>query len=404
MIIRNAQVIPVKVYSVKNKSMAKDYTAMTSGTMTKEAMTRSSILKAQTFIEITENPIYDVLRNPNPNETWSTFIANYLGFGKLTGNRYIYGAKDGTKQIKEMYMLPSQQMEIISGGMFNPIAGYNLKQNDKNQIDFAREDICHIKDFNPVYDGSGSHLYGQAPLEAAYRVLEINNQGVETAMKLQANQAARGLLVAKEMNGIGREQAQQLDKSLQQKMSDNRGGLAITNQPMEWINFGLSPADLQLIEQNNANLKDLCNVFGVPVVLMNNTEGSTYNNIKEAKSQLFQNAVIPELVRLREDLNKWLAPAYGDDLYIDFDFTVIPELQEAVSEMVDQMDKAWYLTPNEKRKVLLYSEDTENELMNEYFVPANYLPMKNMDFQSLRTLERATRIDNNLKNPVKDDV
>lgn len=160
---------------------------------------------------------------------------------------------------------------------------------------------------------------------------------------------------------------------------------------MEWINFGLSPSDLELIKQNDATTKDLCSIYGVPVVLLNNTESSSYNNIKEAKSFFFQNAVNPEMVRLRDELNKWLVPAYGENLYIDFDFTVIPELQEDVSEMVNQLDKAWYLKPNEKRKVLYYPEDVEEELMNQYFVPVNLMPMKNMDFQSLRALEDAKR-------------
>ena len=96
---------------------------------------------------------------------------------------------------------------------------------------------------------------------------------------------------------------------------------------------------------------------------------------------------------------------FGENLYLDFDFTVIPELQEDVSEMVNQLDKAWYFTPNEKRKTLYMPEDTENPQMNEYFVPVNLMPMKNMDLQSLQALEHAQRVgtdqnDNDNDNPL----
>ena len=108
-------------------------------------------------------------------------------------------------------------------------------------------------------------------------------------------------------------------------------------------------SDLSLIEQYNATIKDLCNIYNVPVQLLNNTDSTTYNNMKEAKKALYQNAVIPELNKIRDELNRWLAPKYGEKLYIDFDFTVIPELQEEMDKVVQQLSQSWWLTMNEKR-------------------------------------------------------
>ena len=325
---------------------------------------------------MTQSDILGILQNPNPSETWSSFLSNYIAFGKITGNRYIYGVRDGANKVREMFVLPSQHVEIVSGGQFEPIKGYSLKVSKDSDIDFTNDDILHVKDFNPNFNFSGSHLYGQSPLKAGWRTLENNNQVIETSKKQLQNQSARGLLVAKEMDGISKGQAKQLDLSLMKKMREANGSVAITNQPMEWINFGLSAADMELISQYNVTMKGLCNLYGVPVVLMNNTDASSYNNIKEAKSFLFQNAVNPEMIRLRDELNRWMIPMFGKDLYLDFDFTVIPELQDDVTEMVNQLDKAWYTTGNERRRVLFYPEDTENPLMNEYFVPVNLMPMK----------------------------
>lgn len=393
LIIRNAQMIPFKVYEIKDESLAKDYTAMTSGITNKGAMMKASVLKSRSFTEVTQSDILGLLQNPNPSESWSSFLSNYIAFGKLTGNRYIYGVRDGGKKVREMFILPSQHMEIVSGGAFEPIKGYSVQVQKDTAVDFKREEILHVKDFNPNFNFSGSHLYGQSPLQAGFRMLENNNQAVETAKKQLQNQSARGLLVAKEMDGISKGQAKQLDLALMRKMKAANGSVAITNQPMEWINFGLSAADMELISQYDVTLKGLCNLYGVPVVLMNNTESSSYNNIKEAKSFLFQNAINPEMVRLRDELNRWLVPQYGKNLYLDFDFTVIPELQEDITEMVNQLDKAWYTTGNERRRVLYYPEDTENPQMDEYFVPVNLMPMKNMDLQSLRALDEAARIN-----------
>lgn len=391
LITRNAIMIPFKVYEIKDKNLAKDYTALTSGFVSKDSLFRASLVKARSFSEVTQSDILEVLQNPNPMESWSSFVTNYIGFGKLTGNRYIYGVRDGKGRVREMFILPSQHVQIVGGGSLEPIKGYSVQFHKEKTTDFSREEILHVKDFNPKFDFNGSNLYGQSPLMAGWRMLENNNQAIETTKKQLQNQSARGILVAKEMEGISKAQAIQLDKVLKQKMSSANGSVAITNNPMEWINFGLSPADMELIGQYDVSLKGLCNLFGVPVVLMNNTESSSYNNIKEAKSFLFQNAINPEMVRLRDELNRWFVPQYGENLYLDFDFTVIPELQEDVSEMVSQLDKAWYLKPNEKRKALYYPEDTETPEMNKYFVPVNLMPMENMNLQSLAVLEAAAR-------------
>ena len=136
----------------------------------------------------------------------------------------------------------------------------------------------------------------------------------------------------------------------------------------------MSVADLQLIESYNATVKDLCNIYSIPVQLLNNTESSTYNNMKEAKKAFYVNSVIPELVKVRDELNRWLSPAYGDKLYIDFDFNSIPELQQEQEKLVDQLAKSFWLTMNEKRQAMGYGV-SDNTVLDDYFIPSNYIPL-----------------------------
>ena len=148
---------------------------------------------------------------------------------------------------------------------------------------------------------------------------------------------------------------------------------------MSWVNFGLNAADVSLIEQYNASIKDLCNIYNVPVQLLNNTDSSSYNNQKEAKKALYQNVVIPELIKIKDELNRWLVPKFGDNLCIEFDFSVIPELQEETEKVVEQLSKAWWITPNEKRAAMNYGKDEENTTLDDYFIPANLIPTNPSD-------------------------
>ena len=381
-ITRAATTIPFQIYEKVNENDLKRYKALTSNTLDSNTIYQAKKLQKNALVELQHTELHDLLNRPNPAQSYNSWLTEIVAFGKLTGNRYIYGLGPDTganaNRYTELYVLPAQIVEIVSGGLMQPVKEYRIEYNGNYSM--PAEDILHIKDFNPYYDGTGSHLYGQSPLAAGMRTLTANNEAVTTGVKYLQNQTARGLLMADE-GDLNEVQAQQLkDKFRQQYQgSGNAGDVIITPKKLSWVNFGLNASDVSLIEQYNASIKDLCNIFGVPVQLLNNTEATTYNNMKEAKKALYQNAVIPELIKLRDELNRWLVPKFGDNLYIDFDFTSIPELQEENEKVVDQLSKAWWLTPNEKRAVMNYGVDQDTPEMDDYYIPSNLLPIDNSD-------------------------
>ena len=379
LISKTAGNIPFQIYEVKNENELKRYKSITSGTITTTGLVNSNIIQKKALVNVEDTELHELLNRPNPAQSFNSWIQEVIAFGALTGNRYIYGIAPDTGQnsgkYKELYVLPSQVVEIHSGGLMKPVKEYTLEYNGTYRI--PAEFICHIKNFNPYYDGSGSHLYGMSPLKAGLRSMDANNEALTTGVKYLQNQTARGMLISDE-GDITESQARQLKDKFRNTYqgSNNAGDLIITPKKLSWVNFGLNASDLSLIEQYNASIKDLCNVYNVPVQLLNNTDSTTYNNMKEAKKALYQNAIIPELIRIREELNRWLTPQYGEKLYIDFDFQSIPELQEETEKVVDQMAKSWWLTPNEKRIAMNYGVDEGNQRMNEYYVPANLIPME----------------------------
>ena len=382
LITKAATTIPFQVYEKTNENDYKRYKALTSGMMDAASIQKASLLQKNALVELQDTELHKILERPNPAQSYNAWLTELIAFGKLTGNRYIYGIGPDTGanvgKFTELYVMPSQVMEIISNGIMEPVSKYKLEYNGTKYIDAS--EICHIKDFNPYYDGTGSHMYGQSPLRAGLRSLTTNNEAVQTGVKYLQNQTARGLLTS-EMGDINEVQAQQLkDKFKRQHQgSDNAGDIIITPNKMSWVNFGLNATDVSLIAQYNASIKDLCNIYNVPVQLLNNTESSSYNNMKEAKKALYQNAVIPELIKIKDELNRWLAPKYGDKLCIEFDFSVIPEMQEETEKIVNQLSKAWWITPNEKRSAMNYGKDEENTQLDDYFIPANLIPTNPSD-------------------------
>jgi phage portal protein BeeE len=96
-------------------------------------------------------------------------------------------------------------------------------------------------------------------------------------------------------------------------------------------------------------------VFGLPAVLFD-TDTSSYNNYQNAMRDLVTNTIVPKLCQLRDELNSWLVPRYGEDLYIDFDITALPEMQQDMERMTRSLRDANWLTFDEKRVAMNYSE------------------------------------------------
>lgn len=382
LITKSATTIPFQVYEVQKSSDFKRYKSLTSGELNTGILAKAERLRKRSMVELEYTELHQLLERPNPAQSFNSFLTEVIAFGKLTGNRYVYGIKpetgSGAGKYKELYILPSQVVEINSGGFMQPVKDYTIDYNGSHKI--PAEEILHIKDFNPHYDGTGSHLYGMSPLRAGLRSMQANNEALTTGVRYLQNQTARGVLMSEE-GDLNEVQARQLKEKFknQYQGSNNAGDVIITPKKLSWVNFGLNASDLSLLEQYNASIKDLCNVYNVPVQLLNNTDSSTYNNQKEAKKALYQNCVIPEMVKIREELNRWLTPQFGDKYYIDFDFTVIPELQEETEKVVNQMTNSWWLTPNEKRSATGYGIDNENPDLDKYYIPANLIPIAGED-------------------------
>ena len=382
LISKAAITVPYTIYQKVDEQNIKEYKALTSNSLNSESLLKAKLMRKHIFKEVEHSALGKLLQRPNPTQSWSTFLEELIGFGKLTGNRYVYSIYPDSGENKDLayqlYNLPAHLIEIKSDGIFKPVSKYTMNYND-SKYDLSAEEVLHIADWNPDYDGSGSHLYGQSPIKAGMRVMTTNNEAVETSLKYLHNQSARGMLTPDDDN-LTPTQAQQLKSAFRRNFQGTKSAndIMITGKKFSWVNFGLSSADLQLLESYKASKQDLANLFGVPVLLLTG-EHATYDNYKTSRQVLFTNCVIPELNKLRDSLNAFLVPQFGEDLYLDFDYSVIPELMPEQAKLVDQLSKSYWLTTNEKREAVGYGVDEDNIIMNDYLVPSGMIPISDLD-------------------------
>ena len=381
-IINAALTIPVKVYRVSDSGGFKDYKALMSGSFGDNTISKAYNVRNRSLKPAFDSELQGVLDNPNPDMGYAQFMSEVIGFYELTGDSYIQGVSPTTEKRRgrtgKLNPLPAHLMEIVIGeDIRNPIEGYQIKYFDhRKDSRLSYDEVAHVKSFNPDYETDGSHLYGQSPLTAAMRNLTINNESIDTGRNFLKNQGVRGILSSNDMGMLSKEQMTQLKDSYKHKYqgSDSAGDIMITNHLFEWINMGLPAADVALIEQYNLSKKDIAAAYNFPSLLLNDSAEFNVSTFREAKKQLYLQRIIPDLCLIRDELNRWLTPQYGKDYFIDFDYTVVPELQEDMEKITKQLNVSWWQTPNEKR-IAQGVDPLEKDGMDDIYVPANLINM-----------------------------
>lgn len=412
LITRKAATAPPILYEVIDDKAFQKYKSFTQNVSKPQDIQEANYLKTKALIEVNEDhAIIKTLLEPNDYQSYYEFMDNYFGFKLITGNSYLYGmgAVTGPNagKFKQLYVLPAHLVRIVSGGRYDPVNGYTLTTTyNKEELDAAK--VMHSKYWNPDYSTEGSHLYGQSPLRAAMRVMQQSNDAQSASVKLFQNTGAMGILYDDSGDSqLSPEQAYEMQRKWQSEYSgtENAGKIIVSASKVGWQQIGLSPVDLAIIESMKMNLRQLCNIYHVNSALLNDPDNKTYNNMYEARKALISDAILPELISARADLNKWLVSPYNKSenkkYFLDFDLSVFPELQEDKKEQIQYLERAWWLTPNQKLEEMGYGRN-ENPDMDKIYVSIQVTPIDKMNIDAI---EQAIGIAEATKstNPIEDE-
>ena len=131
----------------------------------------------------------------------------------------------------------------------------------------------------------------------------------------------------------------------------------------------------KLLQMKNMSARDIAMCFGVPSQLVGVPDAQTYANVAEARLALYEETIIPHLRKIESDINEWLVPMFGEDLYFCFDIDQIPALAERTKKTYENITSAvreGIMTRNEAReKIGLTPIDGADEL----YISANLFPI-----------------------------
>lgn len=319
--------------------------------------------------EVVDHEVYDLLDNPNAQMGRQEFWETAYSFLEVNGNSFIYAPRLNSGKTKELWIAPANLIDIIAGKKFMKLVeGYQITYSGAS-TPIPTKDMMHVKLPSLDYN-HGREFYGLSPIKSLLISLEkgISNQ---RAMKAAfENQGASGAIFPDYDPSTAEIDMSTVDK-MQSELDDRISGTEKTKKILAlkakvgYINFGLTAVEMQMIEDANLTLRDICRVYHVPSILFNDPSGTTYNNMAEARKDMVVSGVLPSVRRMCGELNRWYVnDVYGKDYRLVPQTGDVEELQPDKLQMVDTLTKATFMKVGEKQRI--YGIDVDPDTENLY--------------------------------------
>ena len=310
--------------------------------------------------ELNDHPLLKLIDRPNPFQGRFELIENLTAYLYLSGNSYIEAvgpsaggqqkpttSRSGHKPPTEMYVLRPDRMTVLPDPT-HFIRGYEYKVAGQS-VKFSRDQVMHLKLFHPLDD-----WYGLSPIQvAALPVDKINASDRWNAALLRNSAVPSGALVSKKR--LTDEQYGRLKSEMREQVQGvaNARSPLLLEEDIDWKEIGTSPKDMDWIAGLKFSALQIAQIYNIPPELIGLTP-ATYQNRKEARKALYTEVVLPALSRLRDSLNTWLTPRFGEGLSLNYNRNAIEALSEDQTALWRRVNDSRFLTLNEQRALVGY--------------------------------------------------
>lgn len=352
--------------------------------------------------QVTSHALLDLMTRPNIDQGGGEFWGAVSAYCQISGNAFTTRVGPDTGPPTELWNLRPDPMKVLKGSATEPIDGYQY--GGPNGVLFDRDEILHLKSFHPTHD-----WYGLSPLEAASQSIDSSNLAKAwNVSNLHNRGQPSGAYVFKKM--ATKEQKDRLRQLSRDQVSGTgiegwaNAGRVLMFDNMDPSGFEFRPFSMNALEMDwlkgqVLSAKEIAIAFNTPPELIGDSASKTYSNYKEARKAFYMENVLPFMDRLRDALNNWLTPLFGEGLRLDYDRDSIEAIQTERSTLVEQAIKLFHsglVKKGEARKIIGMADDTDDSEL--VVLPANLIPVFGIEALELDDPNAAADADADAQN------
>jgi len=334
---------------------------------------------------ITDHPVLDLLQTPSPFYTQDLFFENLAKSYLITGETELIAIGNVNRPPIELQPINPKNVTINegTGGLATSmivsgetlIGAYNLTKQGR-ALRYLRDNLSEIKQIRNYSTRDNSLIRGQSSLVSASAEVRQHIEGNNHNVSLLVN-GGRVSLVFHFDEDLSPDD---FDATKQRVMdqyagSQQAGKIGVTaGGKLDIKELGINNRDMDF-----ANLQEMARTavalqYKFPLPLLS-TDATTFNNYREAKGALYDDAVLPLADRLFGGLSDFLLPRYGLDpskIRLSYDLDQITALASRRNEELKLRRDLNLESTNEMRS-LLGREPIDNG--DQVLVPATMVPL-----------------------------
>ena len=286
------------------------------------------------------HPVTQLLSNPNPEtgpaDLWREWVIDMM----LSGEHGLEAAENGRgSAILELWPREPQHFSVIPGELgrrYRRVSGYKVDDNEGPAYTLTAEQLIHFKFYNPA-----NPWRGLAPIYAVRTGIVIDQLAQAWTRLFFRNQARPDFAVIAP-EGITKSEKADIILELDQNVGGGEGlhrPIVLEQGVTDIKVFSFPPKDLEWIEQRKLSREEIGSIFGVPDEIMG-WGRDTYENFDTADRVLWTLTIVP-LAGMRDHaLTRYFRrrKAINPDERIETDLANVPQLQENITEKVNQFN------------------------------------------------------------------
>lgn len=296
-----------------------------------------------------DHPVQALFDHPTPNMDGGEFVhllLLYMGFAGHAPIEFVKPApgliigapgRRGTRQRAgfELWLHNPGPWRIVA----NPnatIAGYLYLIASGSDISWTPDEMTYLRWPNPA-----NRWYGQGHVQAIRQQVMAEEYAAIRDRKFEKNLGVPPGILSFE-GPLGDPQAAELQKRWQQSVGgyQNAGRIAILGSKGTYIPISQNARDSEWLAQRLNRVEIICGAWGMPLPLIR-MQDATFNNVSEARSELWEGTLQPRLNRIARMLTWKVIPLVtSEPLAVRFDYTKIEALGENDKEAAETA-KAW---------------------------------------------------------------
>jgi len=295
------------------------------------------VIRLEDGSSIDEGLILDLLRKPNADDDEIEFRTKVNEYLLLTGNCFILLIK-GEGMGQELEILSTQKTTIVCNKI-GEIVRFDYTTFDGTVVPYLPEDVLHIKTSNVVNVDGTACKYGLSPLQSAWIVVSSSMEKLKADASIFKSRGIIGILTSDSDTPLLNPERERLQGEFDKDTAgaDKFNKIHISTSRLKFLQTGMSPTDLRLLEGILSSLRLIAGVYGMPSVLFNDNDSSTYNNISEAKLTAYNDVYIPLANKVDKELSKWLNEKLGFDEEMGIDKKTIDVLKASTNEVAQSL-------------------------------------------------------------------